>query len=76
MENERWMKHSVLLVAYLQEDGQPTMFPLQDIKTWPTLNLSQLTSLSSQLGLSELANFSLFDPQNTIWIPTGTMHCQ
>lgn len=70
MENERRMKHSVLLVAYLQEDGQPTMFPLQDIKTWPTLNLSQLTSLPSQLGLSELANFSLFDPQNAIWIPT------
>ena len=34
-ENERWKKHSVLLVAYLQEDGQPTMFSLQDIKTWP-----------------------------------------
>jgi hypothetical protein len=69
-ENERRMKHSVLLVAYLQEDGQPTMFPLQDIKTWPTLNLSQLMSLPSQLGLSDLTNFCLFDPQNAIWIPT------
>jgi hypothetical protein len=69
-ENERRMKHSVLLVAYLQDDGQPTMFPLQDIKTWPTLNLSQLMSLPSQLGLSDLTNFCLFDPQNAIWIPT------
>ena len=47
-----------------------SMFPLQDIKMWPTLNLSQLTSLPSQLRLSELTNFSLFDPQNMIWIPT------
>ena len=69
-ENERRMKHSVLLVTYLQEDDQPTMLPLQDIKTWPTLNLSQLMSLPSQLGLSDLDNFSLFDPQNMIWIPT------
>ncbi|EDR13035.1 uncharacterized protein LACBIDRAFT_322442 [Laccaria bicolor S238N-H82] len=61
---------SVSLVAYLNADGQPTMLPLQDIKTWPTLNLSQIPSLAAKLGLSDLSDLSLFDPQNTIWIPT------
>ncbi|EDR12048.1 uncharacterized protein LACBIDRAFT_324440 [Laccaria bicolor S238N-H82] len=45
------------------------MLPLQDIKTWPTLNLSQIPSLAAKLGLSDLSDLSLFDPQNTIWIP-------
>ena len=74
-ENERQMKHSVLLVEYLHNSSQPTMLPLQDIKTWPTLNLSQIPSLAEQLGLPDLSDFSLFDPQNTIWINTNDEPC-
>ena len=33
------------------------MFPLQGIKTWPTLNLSQLMSLPSQLGTLRSSQF-------------------
>ena len=61
-ENERRMKHSVLLMAYLHNDNQPTMLPFQDIKSWPTLNLSQIASLAEQLGLPDPSDFSLFDP--------------
>lgn len=63
------MKHSVFLVAYLH-DGQPTVLSFQDIKTWPTLKLSQIPTPAVQLGLPDLCDFTLFDPQNTIWIPT------
>ncbi|KAF8808811.1 hypothetical protein BYT27DRAFT_7337527, partial [Phlegmacium glaucopus] len=49
MENERRIKHTVLLVAYLEDMAEPIPLPLQDINTWPTLNLAHLPHLVAQL---------------------------
>ncbi|PPQ84236.1 hypothetical protein CVT26_013000 [Gymnopilus dilepis] len=71
-ENERRIKHTVLLVAYLQDAAEPTPLPLQDIKTWPTLNLAHLPQLAARLGLESFDNLELYvqSSYGNFWIPT------
>ncbi|KAF8967558.1 hypothetical protein BDZ97DRAFT_2073594 [Flammula alnicola] len=72
VENERRIKHAVLLVAYLKDASPPTFFPLQDIKTWPTLNLRRLPHLYGQLGLDSADVLELYvsSAYGKFWIPT------
>jgi hypothetical protein len=71
-ENERRIKHTILLVAYLQRTEDPIPLPLQDIKTWPTLNLTHLPHLVAQLGLENGDNLELYirSDHGNFWIPT------
>ena len=71
MENERRIKHTVLLVAYLEDIAEPIPLPLQDINTWPTLNLAHLPHLVAQLGVQKLDDLELYVHSNhgCFWIP-------
>ncbi|KAF8816926.1 hypothetical protein BYT27DRAFT_7205317 [Phlegmacium glaucopus] len=71
MENERRIKHTVLLVAYLEDMAEPIPLPLQDINTWPTLNLAHLPHLVAQLGVQKLDELELYVRSNhgCFWIP-------
>lgn len=66
-ENQRRINHSVILVAYLDDDTSPLMIPLQDISTWPTLNLVQVPDLSDILGVTDLLGLELYVPKNGFW---------
>jgi len=72
VENERQIKHAILLVAYLSHGATPTFLPLQDIKTWPTLNLMRFPNLRSQLGLDSDDTLELYvsSANGKFWIPT------
>jgi len=71
-ENEQHIKHTVLLVAYLQDAADPIPLPLQDIKTWPTLNLKHMPHLAAQLGMQNSEDLELYACSNhgSFWIPT------
>ncbi|KDR67007.1 hypothetical protein GALMADRAFT_80225 [Galerina marginata CBS 339.88] len=71
-KNERRIKHAVLLVSYVSDDATPSFLPLQDIKTWPTLNLASLLHLRSQLGLNtdDIAELYISTTHGKFWIPT------
>ncbi|KAF8869213.1 hypothetical protein CPB84DRAFT_1856627 [Gymnopilus junonius] len=71
-ENEQWIKHTVLLLAYLQDTAELILLPLQDIKTWPTLNLMHLTHLPAQLGVLSFDELDLYvcSSHSNFWIPT------
>ncbi|KAF8160311.1 hypothetical protein BJ912DRAFT_1101217 [Pholiota molesta] len=66
-ENQRCINHSVVLVAFLDDDTLPHVIPLQDIPTWPTLNLVQVPDLLDLLGISDLLGLELFTPKNGFW---------
>lgn len=72
-ENERRIKHAVLLVAYLEDAAEPIPLPLQDIKTWPTLNITHLPHLTAQLGVQKFDELELYVCTNhgSFWIPTS-----
>ena len=71
-ENERRIKHAVLLVSYLSDEATPAFLPLQDIKTWPTLNLAHFPHLRSQLGVTsdEILELYVSGANGKFWIPT------
>lgn len=69
-ENQRSINHAVILVVYLMDDLEPLFLPLQDIKTWPTLNLSQIPTLADLLGLPNLASLELFASRLGFWVPS------
>jgi hypothetical protein len=71
-ENEWHIKHTVLLIAYLQDAADLIPLPLQDIKTWLTLNLKHMPHLAVQLGMQNLEDLELYACSNhgSFWIPT------
>lgn len=71
MENERRIKHSVVLVVYFEENKGPSLVPLQDIRTWPTLNLSQISTLSALLNVASLKELELFVEKFDCWTTLG-----
>ncbi|PPR07012.1 hypothetical protein CVT26_004381 [Gymnopilus dilepis] len=72
VENERRIKHTVLLLAYLRDGVGPTPLPLQDINTWPTLNLAKLPHLKAQLGLQDDEEVEIYarTAHGSFWVPT------
>jgi len=65
-KNQRRINHTVILVVHLT-DSDPLLLPLQDIKTWPTLRLSQISSLPDLLGLPDLSSLELFVSRLGFW---------
>ncbi|KAF8868401.1 hypothetical protein CPB84DRAFT_1857841 [Gymnopilus junonius] len=55
------------------DTAKPIPLPLQDIKTWPTLNLMHLTHLPAQLGVLSFDELDLYvcSSHGNFWIPTG-----
>lgn len=66
-ENQKHLHHSILLVAYLADDSDALVIPLQDIPTWPMLNLSQLPDVSKKLGEVDLSQLELFLVRDGFW---------
>ncbi|KAH6876978.1 hypothetical protein BKA70DRAFT_1448321 [Coprinopsis sp. MPI-PUGE-AT-0042] len=68
--NQRRLKQSIWIVLYLAEDEDPGVFPLQDISTWPTLDLTQVPDLENLLGLEDLSGLQLLAAGLPTWVST------
>ncbi|PPR05026.1 hypothetical protein CVT24_010220 [Panaeolus cyanescens] len=70
LANQRRLTHAVSVKLFLNDEEEPSIIPLQDIQTWPTLNLSEFPGIAYLFGVSNLDNLQVYSKKHKAWTPT------